>query len=130
MADGGLIVERALTDGYEVVEAPLPALITVSNELGEPRYPTLRGIMAASKKSPTVWTSDDLGLEAGQLAARVELLDLYVPASEKQCAFVDGEDGADAGRKLAIPAARREADLIPACAPWSTRAPVRAAVRR
>ncbi|MBM3945722.1 MAG: electron transfer flavoprotein subunit beta/FixA family protein, partial [SAR202 cluster bacterium] len=55
-AAGGMVVERALTDGYEVVETPLPAVVTVSNEFGEPRYPTLRGIMAAGKKTPTYMT--------------------------------------------------------------------------
>ena len=59
--DGGIVVQRALTDGYEVVKAPLPALVTVSNELGEPRYPTLRGIMMAGRKSPTVWSAERPG---------------------------------------------------------------------
>jgi electron transfer flavoprotein alpha/beta subunit len=36
-----------IPDGYEVVEAPLPALVTISNELGLPRYPILRAIMVA-----------------------------------------------------------------------------------
>ena len=100
--DGGLVVERALTDGYEVVVAPLPALVTVSNELGEPRYPTLRGIMTASRKTPTVWTAEDLGLDSARLAPKLELTDLFIPVSEKKCEFIEGEDEADAGRKLAL----------------------------
>ena len=102
VADGALTVERALFDGYEVVEASLPALVTVSNELGEPRYPTLRGIMAASKKSPTIWTAADLGLDASDLSARVLLTDLFVPTSAKRCEFIEGENEADAGRNLAL----------------------------
>ena len=100
--DGGVVVERALTDGYEVVEAALPALVTVSNELGEPRYPTLRGIMTASRKTPTVWTADDLGLDPAKLAPKLELLDLFMPVSDKQVELIEGEDEADAGRKLAL----------------------------
>ena len=50
ITDGKARVERVTADGYEVVEVSLPALITVSNELGEPRYPTIKGIMAAAKK--------------------------------------------------------------------------------
>ena len=44
LKDDTVMVERLIPDGYEVVEASLPALVTVSNELGQPRYPTLRGI--------------------------------------------------------------------------------------
>ena len=108
--DGGITVERALTDGYEVVKAPLPALVTVSNELGEPRYPTLRGIMMAGRKRPTVWAANDLGLDEATLAPKLTLEDLYVPVSDAQCEFIEGEDEADAGRNLALKL--REARLI------------------
>ena len=102
VVDSGLIVQRALPDGYEVVEAELPALVTVSNELGEPRYATLRGIMAAGRKAPTVWTADELGLEQARLAPKVRVTGLFVPVSEKSCQFIDGVDEDDAGRQLAL----------------------------
>ena len=108
--NGGVTVQRALTDGYEVVEAPLPALVTVSNELGEPRYPTLRGIMMAGRKRPTIWKAADIGLDEAALAPRLVVEDLFVPVSDKQCEFVAGEDDADAGRNLALKL--REARLI------------------
>ena len=101
VADGALLVERALTDGYEVVEADLPALVTVSNELGEPRYPTLRGIMAAGRKAPTVWTAKDLGLEPAMLEPKVRVLELSIPVTEARCEFIEGENDADAGHRLA-----------------------------
>ena len=95
-------VERITSDGYEVVEAPLPALVTVSNELGQPRYPTLRGIMAATSKKPTIWSAADLGLDASQSASRITLRDLFVPVSEQDCEIIEGEDPADSGRLLAL----------------------------
>ena len=98
----GLIVQRALTDGYEVVEAPMPALVTVTNELGEPRYPTLRGIMQASRKQPTNWSTADVGLDASALEPKLTLTDLYIPVSDNQVEVIEGEDDADAGRKLAL----------------------------
>ena len=110
VAEDRLTVERALTDGYEVVEAALPIVVTVSNELGEPRYATLRGIMAAGRKQPIVWTADDLGLDASRLEPRVLITDLSVPVSEKDCEFIEGENDADAGRLLAL--RLREAKLI------------------
>ena len=100
--DGKVSVERITTDGYEVVEAPLPALVTVSNELGQPRYPTLRGIMAATRKLPTIWTATDLDADASQLEPRVTLQELFVPVRDQQCEIIEGDDAADAGRQLAL----------------------------
>ena len=100
--DGTVRVERIIPDGYEVVEAALPALVTVSNELGQPRYPTLRGIMAATRKQPTVWTAADLALDDSLVSARVTLRELFVPVSERECEFIEGEDPADSGRLLAL----------------------------
>lgn len=101
--DGSIVTaERVLSGGYEVVEADMPALVTVSNELGEPRYPTLRGIMAAGRKQPTVWTADDLGIDPALLERRVRTADLFVPVSDRQCEIIEGEDDADSGRLLAL----------------------------
>ena len=110
VADGTARVERIVPDGYEVVEAPLPALVTVSNELGQPRYPTLRGIMAATRKKPTVWGQADLELADGQSESRLTLRQLFIPVSDQECEIVEGEDAADAGRLLALKL--REARII------------------
>jgi electron transfer flavoprotein beta subunit len=108
--DDKAVVERLIPDGYELVEAPLPALVTVSNELGQPRYPTLRGIMAATRKRPTIWTAADLEVDAGQLEPRITLHDLFVPQRTQECEIIEGDDEADAARKLALKL--REARLI------------------
>ena len=108
--DGKVRVERVLPNGYEIVEAPLPALVTVSNELGEPRYPTLRGIMAATKKRPTIWSAQEIGIGPGELQANLELRALFIPEKHSQCEIIQGEDEADAGRQLALKL--REAKLI------------------
>lgn len=102
VTDSGIVVEKALSDGHEVLETTLPAVISISNELGEPRYPTLRGIMAASRKAPTIWSVDELGLSSDDLAPKLEIEELYIPESDKQVEIIDGEDEADAGRKLAL----------------------------
>ena len=110
VSDSTVRVERKLSDGYEVLEASLPAVVTVSNELTPIRYPTLRGIMQASRKQPTVWTAADVGLDSSALQGGLELQDLFIPVSEKVCEFIEGEDEEDAGRKLAL--RLREAKLI------------------
>ena len=111
--DGKAMVERILLDGIEMVETPLPALVTVSNELGEPRYPQLRQIMAAARKEVSVWSAGDIGLDASKVGSSGSLLNierLYVPVRESQCEFVEGETPEESAQKLAQKL--REAKLI------------------
>ncbi|MEE9248830.1 MAG: electron transfer flavoprotein subunit beta/FixA family protein [Dehalococcoidia bacterium] len=108
MTDGVVRVERVVPDGYEVVEASPPLVVTVSNELGQPRYPTLRGIMAAGRKQPTVWSAQDLGLET--TGSRLKLLKLYQPDKVSKCEFIEGESPAETGANLALKL--REAKII------------------
>jgi electron transfer flavoprotein beta subunit len=110
VAEGRVIVKKQVSQGVEIMEAPLPAIVTVSNELGQPRYPTLRGIMAATRKQPIVWSAQDLGVNLYQTQSHLELIDLYTPTSDKECEIVQGEDDADSGRMLALKL--REAKLI------------------
>ena len=110
VGDGKATVERIVPEGYEVVETPLPALVTVSNELGQPRYPTLRGIMAATRKRPIIWSAQDLGVDPTTTPRRLELLDLFMPASDKECEIIAGETEEEVGRNLAFKL--REAKLI------------------
>ena len=111
--DGKARVERVTADGYEVVEVPLPALITVSNELGEPRYPTIKGIMAARKIEPVIWKPADIGVEPSRVGAagrRARLLKLFQPVHEGKCDFIAGESPEEAGVNLALKL--REARLL------------------
>jgi len=110
VADGKAVVEQLVPDGYVVAEAPLPALVTVSNELGAPRYPTMRNIMAANRKRPTLWKAADLALDPALLRPRLALLDLAFPSRTQQCEVITGADDAAAGRNLALKL--REAQLI------------------
>lgn len=100
--DNDAIVERQLPNGTETVQTSLPAIITVSNELGQPRYPTLRGIMSAARREPIVWTTEDLGLPESALTPSLQVTNLYIPASSTDCEIMTGENAADAGRNLAL----------------------------
>jgi electron transfer flavoprotein beta subunit len=102
--DGKAKVERVTADGYDVIEVSLPAVITVSNELGEARYPTIKGIMAAKKKEPIVWKPADIEVDAGQIGAsgrRTKLLKLFQPVREGTCEIIEGESPEEAAEKLA-----------------------------
>ena len=66
--------------------------------------------MTASRKTPTVWSAGDLGLDDEQLSRKLDLTKLYIPTSDTECEFIEGEDEADSGRLLALKL--REAKLI------------------
>ncbi|MEE8384636.1 MAG: electron transfer flavoprotein subunit beta/FixA family protein [Dehalococcoidia bacterium] len=108
MEGGKVTVERMLSDGVETMEAPTPCVITVSNELGEPRYPQLRQIMAAAKKEVKVLTASDLGIDGAK--NRVTLEALFVPEVEVETEFIEAETLPEAGEQLAV--RLREAKLI------------------
>jgi len=111
--DGKVRVERVTADGYQVVEVKLPALITVSNELGEPRYATIKGSMAAKRKEPIIWKPADIGVEPSQIGAagrRSKMLRLFQPVKEAKCEIIEGETPEEAGANLAVKL--REAKLL------------------
>jgi electron transfer flavoprotein beta subunit len=101
--DGGKVrVERVVADGFQVLEVQYPALITVSNELGEARYATLKGIMAASKKQPVVWKPADIGLDkVGAAARKARVVKLFQPVKEGKCDIISADSPAEAGSLLA-----------------------------
>ena len=103
-------IERVIPDGYQILEASLPALVTVSNELGEPRYPTLRGIINAGKKNPQILSYNDLDIPLDAYKNNVITTKLSIPESEQDCEFIQGVDDEESGRLLAIKL--REAGLI------------------
>jgi len=112
-ADSGLKVERVILDGYEVVEARMPAVVTISSEIGQPRLPSGFGIIAAARKKVPVWTAGDIGADTsllGAAAVRTELLKLLIPAREGKCEIIGGETGAEAAVKLAM--RLREAKVV------------------
>jgi electron transfer flavoprotein beta subunit len=105
VTDGKVKVERVTADGYDVVEVTLPALITVSNELGAARYPTIKGIMAAKRKEPTVWKPADIGVDPATIGAagrRTKLMKLFQPVREGKCEILTADTPEEAAIKLAM----------------------------
>ncbi len=97
LEDGGLRVRRQTEAGYDEVTCPLPALVTVTAGVVEPRYPSFKGIMGAKNKPVDVHTAADLGLDpaaAGWSGARQVIVD--VAPSEQRKAGEVVEDQGDA----------------------------------
>ena len=100
-SDGKVTVERVLPDAFETVEATLPAVVTVSNELGEPRYPKLQQIMAAAKKQVNTWGAGDIGVDAVALAPKLTLESLFVPQVDTKVEIMEGDTPEEQAAALA-----------------------------
>ncbi len=83
-------VVRVTPDGDETVAVTTPAVVTISNELGQARYPTMAGRMAARKKKVTVVDLAALGVDAAALRPRVRLAKQYVPTVKGACEMIPG----------------------------------------
>src|SRR6266480_5405347 len=94
--DGGkLTVKRQTEFGYDVIEAPLPAVVAVSDAINEPRYPSLKGIMGAKKKPQETVSLGDLGVEAdraGEAGSRTEVYAIGDPPPRGETQRID-DDG-------------------------------------
>jgi electron transfer flavoprotein beta subunit len=95
VADGTVKVERQTEAGYDEVEAPLPAVVSVTAGVVEPRYPSFKGIMAAKSKPVDEVTVADLGIDAamvGWAGAGQEIVDVSA-APEREAGEVIEDDG-------------------------------------
>jgi electron transfer flavoprotein beta subunit len=103
--DKKLRVKRIVKDGYEVLEAPMPSLITVSSEIGLPRLPAGTGLMIARRKQIPVWKAQDIGAEPSQLDtanAHSEVTSLSVPTRKTECEIITGNTPSEAALSLAV----------------------------
>jgi electron transfer flavoprotein beta subunit len=99
VADGKATVKRQTEFGYDTLETPLPAVIAVSDAINEPRYPSLKGIMAAKSKPQERLSLADLGLAAdqvGEAGSRTTVLALGEPPRRGDTRLVEDGDGAQA----------------------------------
>jgi electron transfer flavoprotein beta subunit len=94
LQNGSLRVKRQTEFGYDLIEAPLPAVVAVSDAINEPRYPSLKGIMGAKKKPQEVLTLADLGVEAGDAGSKTEVLALGAPPARGDARKIEGDGNA------------------------------------
>jgi electron transfer flavoprotein beta subunit len=113
ITDGVVTVQRVLEDGIETVEADLPALVTISNELGKVRYASMRETMRAAKKPIKDWLPEDIGLDEAQVgfkAVRYVIERLYIPINDIECEYIQGDTATEMAASLAR--RLREAELV------------------
>jgi len=89
---GMLTIQRELEAGLtETVELPTPAVLTIQYGINQPRYASLKGIMAAKKKEFKVWTAADIGLErSGAAGSMFDVKELQVPERASRVEIISG----------------------------------------
>jgi electron transfer flavoprotein beta subunit len=100
--DGHVRVHRLSSTGYDVLEAPLPAMVVATQALGEPRYPSLKGIMAARSREISIRSLADIGLTAGDVggaAATTRVIAVRTPVARAATRVVR-EPAPEAARQI------------------------------
>ncbi len=112
LGDGRVTAHREIEGAHEVVECSLPAVLTAQKGLNEPRYASLKGIMAAKKKPITERKLGELGVaEADPAHAKTRWRKLELPASRQAVKLVPADDPAAAGKEL-VRLLREESKVI------------------
>jgi electron transfer flavoprotein beta subunit len=94
ISQGLMRVKRMIDEGNELVETLLPALITVTKEINQPRLPSLRGIAKAKSAKILIWSAQDLGLDAGQVGlagSYTQVVKIFSPQRQRKAEMLDGE---------------------------------------
>ncbi len=100
--EGKATVLRTTEEGYDVVELPLPAVVSVVKEINEPRLPSLKGKMAAKKKEITKWSAADLGVDTASVGAnsKTHIEKVSPPPPRTRGEIIEGETPEEIADKL------------------------------
>lgn len=94
--DGNRVrVECEIEGGKGIMESATPVLMTTQQGLNEPRYPSLKGIMAAKKKKIELLNLDDLGMDASLAGSKLEMLAHEEPPKRPEGTIIDGKDATE-----------------------------------
>jgi electron transfer flavoprotein beta subunit len=90
-----IALRREVEKGVEVLEGPIPLLATITSaSTNQPRYPSAKGIMTASRKKITTWSAGDLEISQ-QISRRIQIEDLVIPDFSRELKIIEGEDGVE-----------------------------------
>ena len=91
---GRMRVRRMIDEGHEIIESPLPAVITVTKEINVPRLPSLRGILKSKSFKIPTWTVKELGVDpnkVGLAGSSTKVIKIFTPIREKKAEVIQGE---------------------------------------
>jgi electron transfer flavoprotein beta subunit len=101
-------IRRLNPTGFDVLEAPLPVVATVTDQVGEPRYASLKGIMAARRMELTTWSLADLSLDAEAVQPLTQVVSAEPPPAKPPAEVVQGVSADEAATKIADWLAKRK----------------------
>ena len=96
--------KRQTEEGYDVIEAPLPAVVSVADSINDPRYPSLKAIMGAKKKPQETLSAADLGVSG---SPRTQVLALSAPPAKAGGVRIEDEGGSSVDEIVAFLAERK-----------------------
>lgn len=96
--NNALVAQRETDTGYQAVRCPLPALVSVTMAVGEPRYASLKGIMGAKKKTIAMLSAADIGLTG--VTPKAQLLSFAPPPARTKARVVEAKDGVEGARVI------------------------------
>jgi electron transfer flavoprotein beta subunit len=96
VGDGTATVEREIEGGRETWTTSLPAVVSAQKGLNEPRYASLKGIMAAKKKTVQAFDLAGLGLDAAAVAPKVKVSAMELPPARPDVRMIEGDPGTQA----------------------------------
>jgi electron transfer flavoprotein beta subunit len=101
--DGTARARRLSATGFDWVAAPLPVVASVTDQVGEPRYASLKGIMAAKRKPMETWSLADIGLSADELrgGALTTVIDARPPEAKPPTERIENLPATEAAAKIA-----------------------------
>jgi len=100
----GLAVKRVMLDGHQRLLVTMPAVLTVSQEVGRPRLPSGRGIIVAARKQLPTWTARDIEAEPAAIAEKAasrRLVNLSAAERARKCELISAVSAEEAGARLA-----------------------------
>ncbi len=103
LGDGTARIRRLSATGFDWIEAPTPLVVTVTDQVGEPRYASLKGIMAAKRKPLETWSLADLGVDPATLrgGALTRVTDTRAPEAKPPTERIENLAAADAATRVA-----------------------------
>lgn len=103
LANGTARIRRLTPTGYDIVVAPLPLVASVTDQVGEPRYASLKGIMAAKRKPLETWSLADIGVDAGSLrgGALTRVIEARPPETKPPTQRIENVSADDAAVQVA-----------------------------
>jgi electron transfer flavoprotein beta subunit len=94
IASGQMRVKRMIDEGNEVIQSPLPMVITVTKEINLPRLPSLRGIMKSKSAKIPTWTAQDMGVDVSKVGLSgsfTKVIKIFTPKREHKAEMIQGE---------------------------------------